>query len=318
MSHIPVLCAEIVEALNPQKGETYVDGTFGGGGYTKAILDTADCFIIGTDRDPDAVKRGQTLKADYPNLTVIQSSFSELPQKLPADRKGKLNGFVFDLGVSSFQIDEAERGFSFRHDGPLDMRMGQHGTSAADLVNSLPEDHLANLIYTYGDERLSRKIARAIVKRRTTEPFTRTLDLANVVRKVVPKSKDGLDPATRTFQALRIAVNEEIEELNAALICAEHFLAPGGRLVVVSFHSLEDRVVKNFMRERSGNLPNVSRFTPEQQKAPVSSFTIEHKKAIKPQAAEIAHNPRASSARLRCAIRTEAPAFPLSERINHV
>lgn len=316
MTHIPVLRDEVLKALNPQKNETYVDGTFGGGGYTAAILEAADCYVIGTDRDPDAVKRGQELKKKYPNLEVIESCFSDLPQKLPADKKGKLHGFVFDLGVSSFQIDEADRGFSFRFDGPLDMRMGQHGTSAADLVNTLPEDHLANLIYNYGDERLSRKIARAIVKRREEEPFTRTLDLANIVRKIVPKSKDGLDPATRTFQALRIAVNEEIEELNAALICAEHFLAPGGRLVVVSFHSLEDRVVKNFMRERSGNMPNVSRFTPEQKTTLPSSFTLDSKKAVKPTDAEIAQNPRASSARLRSATRTEAPAFPLTERIH--
>lgn len=316
MSHIPVLLNEVVEALNPQKGETYVDGTFGGGGYTTAILENADCVVIGTDRDPDAVKRGQALKKKYPQLQVIESCFSELPQRLPPETKGKLHGFVFDLGVSSFQIDEAERGFSFRFDGPLDMRMGQEGTSAADLVNTLPEQDLANLIYHYGDEKFSRKIARAVVKRRDEQPFTRTTELADVVRKIVPKSKDGLDPATRTFQALRIAVNQEIEELNAALICAEHFLAPGGRLVVVSFHSLEDRVVKNFMRERSGNMPNVSRFSPTTHKKAASSFNMTSKKAIKPSDAELKYNPRASSARLRAAIRTDAPAFPLHERIH--
>lgn len=310
--HLPVLLAEVIAAIDPRDGGRYLDGTFGAGGYCRAILAAApNCHLSGIDRDPTAAARGQALEADHPGrFTFVPGRFGEMASLLGEDAIGTLDGIVLDIGVSSMQIDEAERGFSFSKDGPLDMRMERSGPDAADIVNTTPEADLANILYRYGEERLSRRIARAIVEARKEQPFRRTGELATLVRKVVPRHPDGIDPATRTFQALRIAVNDELGELERGLAAAESLLAPGGRLVVVTFHSLEDRIVKDFLRDRSGAAALPSRHLPHGGAGPRPSFTLIQRRAVRPGEDEFARNPRARSARLRAAARTEAPAWP--------
>ncbi|EPY02979.1 16S rRNA (cytosine(1402)-N(4))-methyltransferase RsmH [Magnetospirillum fulvum] len=310
--HLPVLLAEVIAAIDPRDGGRYLDGTFGAGGYCRAILAAAPgCHLSGIDRDPTAAARGQALEAENPGrFTFVPGRFGEMASLLGEDAIGTLDGIVLDIGVSSMQIDEAERGFSFSKDGPLDMRMERSGPDAADIVNTTPEADLANILYRYGEERLSRRIARAIVEARKEQPFRRTGELATLVRKVVPRHPDGIDPATRTFQALRIAVNDELGELERGLAAAESLLAPGGRLVVVTFHSLEDRIVKDFLRDRSGAAALPSRHLPHGGAGPRPSFTLIQRRAVRPGEDELARNPRARSARLRAAARTEAPAWP--------
>jgi 16S rRNA (cytosine1402-N4)-methyltransferase len=308
--HQPVLLAEMLRLLAPRDGGIYVDGTFGAGGYSRAILESADCRVWGIDRDPRAVAAGADLARRYDGrLTLIEGRFGEMGALLAEDGVAAADGVALDIGVSSMQLDEAERGFSFRFDGPLDMRMGSGGLSAADLVNGLEEAALADLIFRYGEEKRARAIARAIVARRANAPIARTAELAQIVRAVV-HGRDGIDPATRTFQALRIAVNDELGELARGLTSAETLLAEGGRLAVVSFHSLEDRQVKQFLRRREGRAPQVSRHLPAADAAPAPSFRRCPGDEATPGEAEIAANPRARSARLRGAERTAAPAWP--------
>ena len=312
--HIPVLLDEIVAALEPKAGETYVDGTFGAGGYTRAVLNAADCRVVAIDRDPDAIKRAQGLKDEFGDrFSIVEGCFGDMAALLPAAGYDAVDGVMLDIGVSSFQIDEAERGFSFMEDGPLDMRMGRTGESAADVVNTYGDEELANIIYNYGEERKSRRIAAAIVKDRATKSFTRTKQLAGLIERILgrPPAKKGqraVHPATRTFQALRIHVNDELGELERGLAGAEQILAPEGRLVVVSFHSLEDRIVKNFMAERSGRLAGGSRHMPGPVSADAApTFAQKNKGAAKPGEDEMERNPRSRSSRLRVAIRTDAP-----------
>lgn len=297
---------EVLESIQPKDGGVYVDGTFGAGGYTSAILDAADCVVVAIDRDPAASARVKALQEKYgKRLIFVQGCFGDVVDLLKKAGFAQADGFVLDLGVSSFQIDEAERGFSFRFDGPLDMRMGSSDQTAADIVNEYDEQELANIIYLYGDERRSRHIAKAIVKRRTQAPFETTEDLADLVRSIVRKSpKDKIDPATRTFQALRIAVNDELGELERALAATDKILKADGRLVVVSFHSLEDRMVKEFLREKSGQQARGSRYMPEQKPAKAPLFDLPQRKALKPSEKELAENARSRSARLRWAVRT--------------
>lgn len=306
--HVPVLLDEVLEALAPRDGAIYVDATFGAGGYSRAILDAADCAVWGLDRDPDAIAEGRPLAESYGGrLTLVEGRFGEMDDLVTAR---PVDGVALDLGVSSMQLDRPERGFSFRADGPLDMRMGGSGPSAADLVNGCPEAELADIIYRYGEERRSRRIARAIVEARRSERIERTLQLAEIVRAAVKPRGETIHPATRTFQALRIAVNDELAEIDAGLAAAERLLAPGGRLAVVAFHSLEDRKVKSFLRTRSGALPRTSRHLPattQVDRAP--TFELLLKGARKPTATEISVNPRARSARLRAARRTSADAW---------
>ncbi len=307
----------VLAALNPRDGAIYIDGTFGGGGYSRAILDAADCRVCGIDRDADACDRGKALAADYDGrLIVLQGCFGDMERLATAEAIGPVDGVTLDLGVSSFQIDQPERGFSFSKDGPLDMRMGGDGPSAADVVNGEEEKSLADIIFRFGEERRSRRIAHAIVAARSEEPITRTTRLANIVRGCYPSrpGKDLIDPATRTFQALRIYVNDELGELSRGLTAAENLLGAGGTLAVVSFHSLEDRIVKQFLRERCGRTPGASRHAPqrpEDLRAP--SFALLSPRADRPDDAECAANPRARSARLRTAERTGAPAWAASD-----
>ena len=263
MSHVPVMLAEVLEALQPQPDAVYLDATFGGGGYAAAILQSARCTLWAIDRDPDAIARGAALAAQHPGrLHLLHGSFGALLSLLAAQGVSRLDGVVLDLGVSFFQLDDPARGFSFRADGPLDMRMDRAGPTAADLVAALGEAELADTLYQLGEERLSRRIARAIVQARAEAPITTTGQLAAIIRRVVPKDGSGIDPATRSFQALRIRVNDELGEVERALAQAAELLAPGGRLVVVSFHSGEDRIVKRFMTEAAGRTPGPSRHQP--------------------------------------------------------
>ncbi len=311
--HISVLLNEVVDALSPRDGGVYVDGTFGAGGYARAILDRADCRVWGIDRDPEAIERGRKLALAYPGrLEIVEGRFGDMDRLLAEHGVESVDGVALDIGVSSPQIDEPERGFSFRFDGPLDMRMGRDGPTAADVVNTATQAELADIIFHYGEERMARRVARAIVAARLDAPFTRTKQLADVVRSVVPKGKgDAIDPATRTFQALRIHVNDELGELRRGLAAAESLLKPGGRLAVVSFHSLEDRDVKTFLKERSSPPPSPSRHAPSLAvNARSPSFRLLSRKPIVPTESEAHSNPRARSARLRAAERTAAPAYP--------
>ena len=312
LAHRPVMLTEVLAVLCPRDGGVYVDGTFGTGGYSRAILEAADCIVWAIDRDPDAIRRGGDLAAAYPGrLRLVHGRFGELAALLRARNVTLIDGIALDLGVSSPQLDEAGRGFSFRADGPLDMRMGAEGPTAADAVNNLGETELADIIYRLGEERHSRRVAHAIVEARRAGPITSTLALAGIVRRVVPRSRDGIDPATRTFQALRIYVNDELGELDRALVAAETLLAPGGRLAVVAFHSLEDRRVKAFLRARSGAFPRTSRHLPAtQEEGRAPTFSLIKGGVIKPSKQEVQSNPRARSARLRAAERTGAPAWP--------
>lgn len=309
--HIAVLLAETVRALDPRDGALYLDGTFGGGGWTRALLEAAQCRVVAIDRDPESLRGGMALAARYAErLTLIEGRYGDMETLLSPLGIAALNGVALDLGVSSMQLDRPERGFSFREDGPLDMRMGPRGTAAADLVNTLSEGALSDLFRRYGEERFAGRVARAIVRARAAAPITRTLALADLVRASVPES-GGIDAATRTFQALRIAVNDELGELERGLAAAERLLVPGGRLAVVSFHSLEDRAVKTFLRQRSIGAARPSRHAPP-SRAPRPSFRALYRKPVVPSAAEIARNPRARSARLRAAERTAAPAWTVS------
>ncbi len=305
--HIPVLAAEVLQYLGPRDGSVYIDGTFGAGGYTRAILDTADCRVVGIDRDPSAIARGADLVAKAGGrLTLIEDRFSSLD--VVAQRAGHdvVDGVVLDVGVSSMHLDEAGRGFSFRHDGPLDMRMSASGPSAADLIAVATERDLAAIIARLGEERFARPIARAIVRARSESPILTTRQLSAIVERIVHARPGQIHPATRTFQALRIFVNEELAELSGALSAAERILRPGGILVVVSFHSLEDRIVKSFLAERA-RMAAGSRHAPLAD-GPQPTFTLLTKKPVAAGDAEIASNPRARSAKLRAAQRLDAPA----------
>lgn len=309
--HVPVMLREVVDALAPRDKGVYVDGTFGRGGYTRALLQKAKTEIIAIDRDPDAIKAGQEMVAEFaPRLTLLQGPFGAMDVLLAGQHISRVDGIALDLGVSSPQLDEAERGFSFSADGPLDMRMSKSGPSAADIVNTMDERELADVIYTLGEERFSRRVAKSIADERSKRRITRTEELAEIIRKAVPRSKDGLDPATRSFQALRLYVNDELGELTRSLNAAVALLSPRGRLAVVSFHSLEDRIVKDFMRRHSGAAASVSRHLPAndlgKEEPPV--FRILTPKPQTPTEAEMAANPRAHSAKLRVAERTDAPA----------
>jgi 16S rRNA (cytosine1402-N4)-methyltransferase len=306
--HLPVMLAEVLEAIAPKDGEIYLDGTFGAGGYTRALLEAANCRVIAVDRDPSAVARGFAMAAEFGGrLTIVEDRFSNLSGVIDQLGIEELDGVVLDVGVSSMQLDQSDRGFSFRNDGPLDMRMGGDGVSAADLVAELPEKELAAVLRTLGEERRAGAIARAICAERAETPIRTTLQLASIAERVLGWSNDGIHAATRTFQALRIAVNDELGELGRALFAAESRLKPGGGLAVVSFHSLEDRIVKTFLADRTRTLPGGSRHMP-QAHVPPATFVSLSRGVVRPSDQETATNPRARSARLRAAIRTEAPA----------
>ena len=298
--HIPVLIRPLIAAVSPVSG-IWLDGTFGNGGYTRELLEAGADKVIGVDRDPLAFEMAADWVKGYGDrIELVEGVFSKLDEYA-----SDLDGVVLDLGVSSMQLDLAERGFSFMRDGPLDMRMSQSGTSAADLCNDADESELADIIYLYGEERASRRIAKAIVAAR---PLTTTGQLAKVVESCLPRAKPGQShPATRTFQALRIAVNNEYGELAEGLMAAERALKPGGQIAVVTFHSVEDRMVKRFLQARSGNIANANRYAPEAAQI-TPAFKIEKRKAIGPDAEELDENPRSRSAKLRVAIRTDAPA----------
>lgn len=309
-AHIPVLLAEVMAALNPQAGEVHVDGTFGAGGYTLAILESG-ARVVAIDRDPDAISEGAAaVDAAAGALALVHGRYSNLDDHAAAAGAALVDGVVLDIGVSSMQLDRAERGFAFGEDGPLDMRMEQAGESAAEWLDRADEGEIADVLYRYGEERQSRRVARAIVAAR---PVRRTAELRSIIHKSLgyypgmPK-----DPATRSFQALRIAVNDELGELERGLAAAERSLKPGGRLAVVTFHSLEDRIVKLFFRTRSGATAAASRHLPEQAKTgPAATFTA-IAKPLRAGEAERARNPRARSATLRSGVRTAAPAWTLS------
>lgn len=309
--HAPVLLDEVIEALAPGPGDVIIDATFGAGGYTRAILATG-ATVIGLDRDPTVQPHADAVANDYPGkFQLIRTPFSGLADAFAQSGAARLDGVVFDIGVSSMQLDQAERGFSFMRDGPLDMRMSANsdhgGQTAADIVNTWDHGPMAHIFKLYGDERQSGRVATAILRRRVEKPFERTLDLAAVVEKALGGRRGAaIHPATRVFQALRIAVNDELGELRAGLEAAEATLAPGGRLVVVTFHSLEDRIVKAFLTERTGNAPGGSRHAPVAIETRKPSFTLSFKGAREAGQAELGSNPRARSAKLRAAVRTDA------------
>ena len=302
--HTAVLLPEVLDALNPAPEKTVVDGTFGAGGYTRGIL-AGGAKVIAFDRDPTAERFAEGL--DKVRFRFVGARFSEMAEVLG---DASVDGVALDLGVSSMQLDEAERGFSFMRDGPLDMRMGDEGPTAADLVNSAEPAELARILFVYGEERQSRRVARAIARRRAEQPFTRTLELAEFIEKALGGRRGAkVHPATRSFQGLRIAVNEELSELEAGLVAAERVLKAEGRLAVVTFHSLEDRIVKTFLTVRAGRTPGGSRHAPPKAAGAPPSFELLFNGAHAPSAAEVAANPRARSAKLRAAVRTSAPVW---------
>ena len=308
--HIPVLLEAAIAALAPHREQTFIDGTFGAGGYSRALLEAGARRVLAIDRDPQAIAGGQDLvAASNGRLVLAQGVFSDMDTLAQVLGFAPVDGVVLDIGVSSMQLDQAERGFSFRQDGPLDMRMASSGRSAADIVNEASQEELADIIYRFGEERASRRIARAIVADRVQKPFTTTLQLANMIARIIPHKANDIHPATRTFQALRIAVNDELGELTRALEASERVLKPGGRLSVVSFHSLEDRIVKQFLAARSGRGQAKSRLLPGEPVPPQPSFQLPGKQPVSATAEEIAANPRSRSARLRFAVRTDAPTF---------
>jgi 16S rRNA (cytosine1402-N4)-methyltransferase len=305
--HISVMVKEVVGALSPRDGEVYVDGTFGAGGYTRAFLESANCTVIAIDQDEEAIKRAAGMKQEFGSrLIIVHGRFGDALELVRAAGYEQVDGFILDVGVSSYQIDDPQRGFSFRFDGPLDMRMDTSiPRSAADLVNDMPEQELADTIYLYGEERKSRRIAKAIVAARGLRRIETTQALADIIRSVLPRSpKDKSDPATRTFQALRIAVNDELGELRRALEASQVMLKEGGRLIVVSFHSLEDGIVKSFLYEKSGRVPSASRHLPDVGREQEKIFELLSRKPLEPTEEEVRVNPRARSARLRAARRT--------------
>ena len=314
-THVPVMLEEVMAALLPRDDAIYVDGTFGGGGYSAALLARAKCKVYGIDRDASAIARGRAMAEQFQGrLTLIHGRFSEMDRLLDSHGVAKADGVALDLGVSSFQFDEGARGFSFRVDAPLDMRMDEtEGPTAADLVNTLSEDALADILRRFGEEKRAKSIARAIIAAR---PITRTHELAGIAERVLGRGGQKIHPATRSFQALRIAVNDELGELERGLDAAERVLKANGRLAVVSFHSLEDRIVKTFLAERSGRVGHGSRHAPERKPARSPSFRTVGKKPQNPGAEEVLSNPRARSARLRAAERTAAPAWNSSPMIS--
>ena len=305
-AHLPVMLEEVMAAAAPAPGVRIVDATFGAGGYSRAFL-AAGAKVLALDRDPTAARFTPDVGAD--RFQLIHLPFSELEAALAQSGDARCDAAVFDIGVSSMQLDEAERGFSFMRDGPLDMRMSADGPTAADLVNTFEPGDLVRILKVYGEESQARRIVATLMRRREAAPFTRTLDLAETVEKALGGRRGApVHPATRTFQALRIAVNDELGELEAGLAAAERVLAPGGRLVVVSFHSLEDRIVKAFLTVRAGRTPAGSRHAPPVEATAAPSFELRVNGAQAPSPAETAANPRARSAKLRAAVRTAAPA----------
>jgi 16S rRNA (cytosine1402-N4)-methyltransferase len=316
--HVPVLLQEVLEALEPRSGGVIVDGTFGAGGYTRALLEAADCQVLAIDQDPDVIVAANHMRQNFGNrLIVQQGKFSELD--IIAHRAGitEADGVVLDVGVSSMQLDDADRGFSFQKDGPLDMRMSRQGLSAADIVNSMEAEELARILYTCGEEPRSRAIARAIVRARAVAPILTTMQLVKAITPATGPLRSHLriHPATRTFQALRIFVNRELEELGGGLAAAERLLRCGGRLAVVTFHSLEDRLVKHFLAMRCGRVPAQSRHLPERSMQQEPSFVPLFKGHIEATEAEKSANPRARSAKLRAARRTAAPAIAMKDSL---
>jgi 16S rRNA (cytosine1402-N4)-methyltransferase len=310
------MLAEVMAALEPRDDGIYVDGTFGGGGYTKAILDGSGAQVYAIDRDPDAIAAGAALQALYKHrLVLIEGPFSDMAELLGDHGVDRVDGIVLDIGVSSMQLGDPARGFSFMADGPLDMRMSRTGPTAAEVVNHYEQAELARIIASYGEERRARAIARAIVAARQEAPITTTAELVALIERVMGRPRpDMIHPATRTFQALRIHVNDELGELERALEASEALLNPGGRLVIVAFHSLEDRIVKRFLTERTGRAARPSRHAPMSGPGPSPTFEPLAKGALRPTQDECEANPRARSARLRAAIRTAAPARPARER----
>jgi 16S rRNA (cytosine1402-N4)-methyltransferase len=316
LGHVPVLLAEAMEALDPRAGGLYVDGTFGAGGYSRALLDRG-ARVIALDRDPSAIRAGEKLKASSGGrLELVEARFGELDEAVKRLGVDAVDGIVLDIGVSSMQLDEAARGFSLRFDAPLDMRMGGSGRSAADILRDEDEATIADILFHYGEERASRRIARAIVADRETKPYTSTLELAGMIARVAPARRGELThPATRAFQALRIAVNDELGELVHGLSAAERLLMPGGRLVVVTFHSLEDRIVKQFLATRSGRGRAASRRLPGEPAEAEPTFEVRRGQPIEASEAEISANPRSRSAKLRFGVRTSASSRGRDESI---
>ena len=314
--HQSVLLREVVAALSPADDTIYLDATFGNGGYSRALLEAAGCKVIAIDRDPDAIQRGQPMLAEFAGrFSLVEGCFSQMAGLL--DPEVRLAGAAFDLGVCSTQLDQPERGFSFRTDGPLDMRMSKSGDSAADVVMQADERMLAQILWDYGEEKASRRIARAIVSARRDDPITTTSQLAAIIHAVMPAKRPGqIDPATRSFQALRIYINRELDELTDGLAAVEAMLEPGGILAVVSFHSLEDRIVKRFLTARSQAAARPSRHMPDID-GPAPTFELLGRKAVVPSAGEQAENTRAHSAKLRVACRTRAPAITANDDTPH-
>jgi 16S rRNA (cytosine1402-N4)-methyltransferase len=312
--HIPVMLSEVLSALEPKDGKIFIDGTFGAGGYTRGLLEAARCTVLAIDRDPRAAVFARILEADFPGrLKFVLGRYAEMQEIAKLQGLAGVDGVALDLGVSSMQLDTSERGFSFMQDGPLDMRMGAEGPTAADLVNALSERELTAIIGTLGEEKRARSIARAIAARRAEAPIERTSELAEIVARVLGRKHDETKhPATRTFQALRLYLNEELPELAWGLGAAERLLRPKGRLVVVTFHSLEDRIAKRFFAARSAPAPRGSRHLPDKEAAPYApSFQLLNRRPVLPTREEIRLNPRSRSARLRAGIRTEAPPHAL-------